>query len=292
MTTYMTTESQVYHMEMDQYTQGNIVFSDESALKTTNGDFTKNIVGQSTKEGYREGVGEAARFRRITGFYQTTSRTVVIADFYNHCLRLADRFTGQTQAFSGTCTKSGYADGSQALFYYPWSVIPDIKNQDKLIVGLRHVDVKTGIVSTFYKDAALYSIYGMTQELSSGDLFMTTRSAIYKLHYQSKQLLLIAGSKSHYGYRDGELSVSQFHYPEELLLIDDRRKLLIADEYTHRLRVLDMVSNITHSLCTGTRRDTDGDLNSCSLHHPHSLMVAGDSLFVGGYRKIRKISGM
>ena len=297
MTTYISTESTVYHMEMDRHEDGNILFSDRSSLKTTDSNETKTIVGRATKHAYREGAGEAARFSGITGFYQINSRTVVVVDQSNHCLRHIDRPTAQTQPFSGTCTKSGYADGAQALFYSPHSIIPDSRDQDKLLVtdngnnAVRHVDINTRVVSTFYKGALNYPL-GITQDFSSGDLYMTTFSAVYHLNYHSKDLTLITGSPTQHGYRDGDFSVSLFYYPNELLLIDNMRKLLVTDYNNNRLRILDRQSNTTYSLCTGARGHIDGDMDSCSLYWPRSLMVSGDSLFIGEYQSIRIMSGM
>lgn len=295
MITNVTTEMQVYHMEMDRLIDGNIIFSDGYALKTADSKQTQTIAGQATENGCRDGVGAAVRFSEITGFYQTSSTAVAVVDFNNHCVRLVDRPTGQTQSFAGACTEYGYADGSQALFDNPWSVIPDAKNQDKLLItdrnnkALRHIDLHTRIVSTLYKDGALDLPHGITQDITSGDLFMTTDTAVYQLHYQTKQLILIAGSSTQTGYRDGDFSVTHFDYPRELLLMDNGSKLLIADSGNSRLRVLDRESNTTQSLCTETVGHTDGD--SCSLSDPYSLMLSGNSLYIGESQRIGKLSG-
>lgn len=299
MTTYINTESDVYHIETDRHIDGNILYSDRHKLQTTNGKVTQTVAGGNPTKylEYREGVGETARFRRITGFYQVPGRKNVLVDFDNHCLRLVDRTTQQTQTFVGTCTVRGYADGKHALFNYPWSVIPDIKNGDKLLVtdrhnrAVRHVDIKSTLVSTFYNDATLNEAFGITQEVSSGNLYLTTLTAVYQLHYLAKQLTLIAGSPTKRGYGDGSFSASLFSYITEPMLTDNGRKLLLANEDNNRLRVLDLESNTTFSLCAGTRGHKDGDMDSCTLDTPHSLMVSGHSLFIGENKKIRLILG-
>ena len=70
------------------------------------------------------------------------------------------------------------------------------------------------------------------------------------------------------------------------------KKLLVTDSDNNRLRILDRQSNMTYSLCTGDLAHTDGDMESCTLSWPHSLMVSGDSLYIGEYQMIRIISGM
>lgn len=53
--TFISSESDVIHMEMDKRLNGNILFSDGASLKTTNGISTKTIAGQANNAGYTEG---------------------------------------------------------------------------------------------------------------------------------------------------------------------------------------------------------------------------------------------
>lgn len=139
-------------MEMDRYSDGRLPFADYSSLKTTDGTTTQRIAGQATNYGYTEWKGLAARFQEITGYYQVNSRSVLVVEFWNHCLRLVEHLTGQPQAYSGRCTKSGYIDddGSEALFSFPTCIIADNQNHENLIItdrnnkAVRHVNIKTG----------------------------------------------------------------------------------------------------------------------------------------------------
>lgn len=289
----------VFHMDLDQYIDGNVLFSDTNALKTGGSRATQTIAGQAKEKGYREGVGVAARFGQLSGFYQINNRKVIVADFYNHCLRQVDRRTGQTMLFAGTCTKAGYADGTSALFQHPMSIIPDNQNKGKMLVTdrsnkvVRHVDITTKVVSTFFKYKELpFGLYDITQDVSRGDLYMTTDNAVYQLGYHNKEMRLLAGDPSRRGYNDGDFADALFNFPQKLLLIDNERKLLVAGKYNHRLRVLDRDTNTTYSICTGTSGHSNGDTNSCSLHNPQSLMVSQDSLYIGEWQNIRKLSGM
>ena len=71
MTTFLHTESIVYHLERDLYTPGNILFSDRYAMKTTDGSST-------TQAGYVEGVGSQAIFRLIPSFLQFSTNQVLM----------------------------------------------------------------------------------------------------------------------------------------------------------------------------------------------------------------------
>ena len=85
-TTFVTTESLVYHLERDKFVRGNIIFADYSALKTTDGTDTYNIAGIATQQGYVEDVGTVARFKFIHSFLQISTNLVLITDNRNHCV--------------------------------------------------------------------------------------------------------------------------------------------------------------------------------------------------------------
>ena len=65
LTTFLHTENNVYDLERDLYMPGNILFSDGSAMKTTDGSSTSLIAGSAYQLGYVEGVGSQARFYYI-----------------------------------------------------------------------------------------------------------------------------------------------------------------------------------------------------------------------------------
>lgn len=90
-------------MEIDLYSPGSVVYTDKNSLKTSDGTSSKIIAGDTLKWEYIEGKGAEARFEFISGFTQLTDKRLVVADYYNHCLRLIDRSIGTTSAFSGQC---------------------------------------------------------------------------------------------------------------------------------------------------------------------------------------------
>ena len=74
MTTFLQTESYVYHLQKDLYIPGNILFSDRYAMKTTDGSSTSLIAGSATQNGYVQGVGSHARFSFIPSFLQLSTK--------------------------------------------------------------------------------------------------------------------------------------------------------------------------------------------------------------------------
>ena len=59
---FATTTAEVYHLETDNENHRNIIYTDYSALKTTDGQSITTIAGNSLKWGYKEGVGDEAVF--------------------------------------------------------------------------------------------------------------------------------------------------------------------------------------------------------------------------------------
>lgn len=296
---YMFTESAVYHMEMDLAAAGSILFSDASSLRTTNGIRTATIAGKPTTNGYAEIIGETALFHFITGFRQLSKNKVAVVDNMNHCVRLVDRKTGRAATLAGTCAKPGYADGTQALFDWPWQIISDNQDDDMLLItdnrnhAVRHLNISSNAVTTFYKSPRHKSFdpIGITQDSKTGTLYLSVNDGIYTLSYQDKILSLLAGDPYNFGKVDGSFADVRFNGPQELLLIDDRKKCLVAGRLTHQVRVLDLETNTTTSLCTGNPRHTDGDMDTCSLYRLRSMLVDGDTLYLGAFQRIKKLTG-
>ena len=99
----ITNQTHVYHMEMDLYKPGFIVYSDKNSLQTTRGFETFDIIGSKT--GYRESDGKKAKFNWIHGFIELTAQRIVVVDTGNHCLRSVDRISRRSSPFSARCDK-------------------------------------------------------------------------------------------------------------------------------------------------------------------------------------------
>ena len=119
MTTFIETDSYVYHMEPDLHVKGNILYSDKCALKTTDGITSTTIAGHATTCYHHLGVGVLACFNFVSGFRQVSPSKVVVSNFFNYCLKLIDRITLQVTRYAGYCGSMGYATGqSDARFGY------------------------------------------------------------------------------------------------------------------------------------------------------------------------------
>ena len=268
-------------MEMDQIRPEYVIFTDWCALMTSDGTTTHVLAGNSTLQGYREGIGGEARFDKITGFAQISEKRVVLADYHNDCLRLIHRTSHSTSVFSGRCQSGGYREGRPGRFKNPWSTLLDKKDKKQLLVAdnkngaVRTVDVMSQAVGTFVKSASLTYIRPMTQDEKSGDLYVNAYHAIYRIKYTQRTVSLISGGVGpKYGYRDSMLLDSLFSWPYDLTLINPST-LLVADD--DRFRLVDMNSDKVTTLNV-----------SDSLYSADSLLLTNNTLFVGQRKKIIK----
>ena len=291
--TFVTTASNVYHLERDDFVPDNIFFSDSSALKTTDGTDTYNIAGKATQRGYVEGVGTVARFDIIASFLQLSTDRVLITDYSNHCVRSLDRITNETMTFVGNCTNSGNKDGTDALLILPLKLIVDIKNPTRLLLAeedgiIKSVKAANGNVSYFGTIVDHSFIRNMIQEQDRGDLFVTFEHGVGLLDYHTRAFSVIAGSGVS-GFNDGLFNQTRFSYPSIKFL--NSHTLLVSDTGNQRLRVLNLITNTSSSICTGEWGHADGNFSTCTLAWPHGLQILNETLYIGTYQRIRLIKG-
>ena len=290
MSTFYKTFGYIFHMEVDLYNAGNILFCDELQLKTTNGlSPVSRIAGHFWRFGYVEDVGTSAKFNIITGFVQLSPSKVVVADNSNHCLRIVDRETNRTAPLVGNCTIHGYEDGTQALFNYPWSVFKDIKDPTHILVSehgnqvVRSINTNTLTVSTLFSFGPSI-FWGIAQDPKTGDLYVTYRHSyqIDKYDYLAKEIKAVFQPATNHNEatEPPSLNTAFFEYPIEMTFLL-KNMIIGAERKKHRLRVLDLETNTTTTICSGTKGREDGNLTHCELHNPHSVLMVNDSLFVG-----------
>lgn len=195
--------------------------------------------------------------------------------------------------FVGNCTNNGNKDGPDALLTNPRKIIVDIKKPTRLLLAerggiIKSVKIANGNVS-YFGTIVDYTILNMIQEKDRGDLFMTFNHGVGILRYQIRAFSVIAGSGQH-GFKDGSFNEIQFNIPNSIKFLNNHT-LLVSDFYNSRLRVLDLISNTSSSICTGAYGHADGNFSTCSLKRPRGLLILNETLYVGDYQRIRSIKG-
>ena len=293
MATFVHTEGYVNHLERDLYIPGNILFSDGSAMKTTDGSSTSLIAGSASQYDYREGVGSQAIFSFILSFLQLSTKQALIADHDNHCLRSLTRTTNQTGQYAGNCTYEGNQDGVNALLNEPRILINDLKDPHHVLITEESGIIKT--MNTTSRNISNFgtvgrTVYGIIQSLETGDFFMTVAHVVGIFSYQTKTFTVISGSTSSYGFQDGPFSEVQFNHPFALIFLNNHT-LLVSDYHNDRLRVLELINNTSSSICSGDVGHADGNCSTCTLIRPVGLLTITDTVYLGSNQRIRQIEG-
>ena len=118
---------------------------------------------------------------------------------------------------------------------------------------------------------------------------MTVFHAVGIFSYQMKTFTVISGSTSR-GFQDGPFSEVQFYGPVALSFLNNHT-LLVSDHRNNRLRVLNLITNTSSSICSGEEGHTDGNFSPCSLKSPLGLLTLEDTVYIGNFLRIRRIEG-
>ena len=274
------------------------------------------LAGSVSEAGFANGDAQATRFNNPKSFLQLDETRIIIADTGNYCLRLLTRASAiTTTTFSGNCgTRDGTDGDSQtARFYYPWYLAVDIKSPDYLIVldfddggdmtYFRKVDKNTGETTAYPSMYPSRPFRYFTQHRLTFDLYgtTTTTSAINLLSYDklnaaaTSQLLpdIVVGD-SQAGFQDGDNNIALFSDPKQLSFIDDDT-LLIADEGNNRLRMYEISTQTSSSICDGGSSGfPDAGLGDCNINKPVSFYMqhCGDGdLYVVTHSELYVIKG-
>ena len=218
-----------FHMEVDTREANSIIFSSGYQVLRYNTleDRITVIAGNASVTGYKDGKGDEALFDFITGFTQMNSSTLVVADKYNHCLRLIELLTGRVSHYAGTCKTSGFVDGTadSAQFYYPQSIITS-NNKDLIVAdsynyALRKVSSLNGNVTTLITNLP-YTPRAITRHPSNSTMI-----------YVSCECVVITVNLASLGSGYETLTTVpncnvRRSYPSEILFLSDHALMLSA----------------------------------------------------------------
>lgn len=279
----ISTDSTVYHIEVDLSDSRRLLFSDGHALKSTDGVIATVLVGNALQPGYREGMGEEARFFVIKDFIQLDKKTIMIVDENNDCLRLVNRNNLTTSPFIGVCTRGGQADGSRVKFSFPNTVIKDLRSSgNKLLVldsfnlAIRQVDLLTRKAATIVDSADLWFPARIAFDREE-NLLITNQHYISDYNFFTGTAYVISG-RTRAGNKDGTLNTARFNNPKDLISLYNGI-ILLADSGNHQLRLVDRANNFVYSISNSNpiiKHD-----NSARLTFPTSLLATDQLIYVG-----------
>ena len=192
--------------------------------------------------------------------------------------------------YAGVCNENDTADGTNAFLSSPVKLILDVKNPGHVFISeragpLKSMRISDQNVTTLWngEEGCLW----MIQEPTTGNLFAACRSFV-GLFTGNGTLMIIAGSPLVNGFQDGSFKNSLFNKPVGMTFLDSET-LIVTGFENDRLRVLDLRTNTTFSICSGTEGYDDGNLTSCQLAAPYTVQKINNTIYVGDYKRIKSI---
>lgn len=248
------------------------------------------------KAGLVDGSFDKATFNRPQGM-ALDGDFLYVADTSNHAIRRVNLKTKTVELIAGTGKQAGWrAEGGNALsseLSSPWDL--SLVGR-KLIIAMAgphqiwQLDLERGIVSVFAGSGAEARIDGALEEsgfaqpsgiTSDGKrLFIAdSESNIIRLIDLKKETVetLVGGDLFEFGDVDGEGDDVRLQHPLGVLLYGD--KVLIADTYNHRIKILDpQKRTVKNFLGNGKSGQSDGA--KPSFYEPAGLAIANEKLYV------------
>jgi len=218
-----------------------------------------------------------------------TGNLTIVVDQYNHCLRSINRRTGKTSPHAGRCTKAGFSDGQltgEALFNYPWGLafykgalyLTDYGNHALRLLA-------AGRVSTVIKGSSVLPHPRGLTFTEDGSVYITSNpQGLLRLDLLRNSLTKLTNGAG----PTGSLSAAQLSNPAGLTFLSPS-VLLITERDKEQLLLADIMNNAINGICDGIEGTRDGDIRSCQLDGPSSVLVVNQTVYVGQDRAIRKL---
>lgn len=175
------------------------------------------MVGSSILSGFDEGVGNSARFSVIPGFVQINETSVIATDRNNHCLRFVDRTMNLTSVFAGQYKSSGFSNGADARFSFPYETIKDTRVPNRLLLpeqgnkAICAVNIMTRLTTTL-TSSGLVSPVAISFNNSHKNLLILDNSWVKHYDFDSQTVSVLTGSGID-SFADSPLSVAKFNDP-------------------------------------------------------------------------------
>lgn len=294
MKTLIRLDRTVLHMEWDLVDMENILLASAHALHFTDRLTVTTLVGSAYQSGYLEGRSTAARFSYVPSFAQLNATSVVLADAYNHCIRLVHRDNYITQPIAGSFKVNGSKDGTDALFDQPFSIIKDFRSPiilliaDKLNHALRQLNIQTREVKTIiHSSNALHKPRRLRFDSLHLNLLISNCNFISKYDLNAQYPYILTGTTTP-GFKDGAMAEAEFNAPFTAISMSPQ-VMIVAENDNDRLRIINTATSMVTSICTGEHVTIDGSVDDCALESPIEILEKDGMLYIGQCDSIRTL---
>ena len=241
--------------------------------------------------GFADGASAAAQFNNPDALAPLPDGSVVVADTYNHCIRLIAAGGGAVSTLAGKGGEEGFADGpaASALFFYPRGVV--VCADGAIFVadsGNNRVRrIKDGAVTTFAGSgevgrddgvgaaASFYCPFGLV--LGPGGVLHVTETDRFGGSNRVRMIspvgavTTLAGGGGSSGFADGRGAAARFYCPTGIA-VDAAGVVFVADRGNNRIRRI--TNGVVDTLAgSGERGFADGAGAAAQFNFPNGLAL-------------------
>ncbi len=231
-----------YSICVDTRNTSNLYIGDRSSIRYVDAAATQTVslfVGGEF-QGFKDGIGEAAKFDAIWGLLCTSSGDrLYLTDYANHRIRMVDTNTRSVTSIAGDSICSTRDDiGLRSSIAYPRKLVFDrsksIKSESALFITarltLRRLELKTRELTTCELSHALKIEPYAIASLESGHLILCCNETrkVYLYEPASCALTALAGSGDT-GSMDGVDWSASFSEIQDMAVVENDRCAYLTD---------------------------------------------------------------
>ena len=245
---------------------------------------------------FADGTGAAASFNSPSGVAVIpSSGLVVVADMYNHRLRLVDTTTGAVTTLAGSGSEA-FADGTgaSASFSRPAGVAV-IPSSSFIVVAdhnnhrIRLVDPISHAVTTLAGSgnqaladgtgtaASFNHPLGVAVVPLSGAIVVADMLNNCIRHVTQLGVVSTLAGSGNYAYADGTGAEASFRSPAVLAVISSSSVVVVVDAFNSRIRLVTPVGVVTTLAGSGSSASVDGTGVAASFNGPAGVAVIPSS---------------
>ena len=212
--------------------------------------WTVSTLAGSGAKGFADGARASAQFNWPHALAPLPDGSVVVADTWNHCIRLIEAGGGAVSTLAGKGGEEGFADGpaAAARFNWPSGVVVGADGAIFVADSCNHSvrRIMDGAVTTFAGGgkaggldgvgaaASFYRPWGLALR-PGGVLYETERSSYcVRMISPAGAVTTLAGSGER-GFADGRVAAAIFDRPSGIA-VDAAGVVFVADHDNHRIR--------------------------------------------------------
>lgn len=253
------TNDSIYHIEEDEKDPGKLLFCTESLIGSISQHFRIETVSTETY--------------KIVGFAQHRDRRILIVDRDNGCVRSLSREAKAKQDWFGGCKNPGsYVRQNSVLLVRPFYIIVNldigfISDQNTVVV----VDMENETVLKTILNTEESQVKIMAFSFDNDVVFLSGKLYLKRYNISETTTTIIhSDDPSSKSPGDGNFEMAKFKSIKSITSISTNI-LVISDRADSRLRILNLKTNSTSSICNSKVKDKNGDIKNCQLNKPSVL---------------------